>query len=135
MLDQRARLRRHHSRREPLRFDHVQNSRHSGVISLPGQGPKSTVDTFHEQSCISLFLSLVKAGHRIVHLNLQCRQPSVFFTPLNQLHYDIQITTAARLKKSLTENLTVISEIAGRSSKEIDQCPETYCWLRWTVPP
>jgi hypothetical protein len=35
MLDQRARLRRHHSRREPLRFDHVQNSRHSGVICIP----------------------------------------------------------------------------------------------------
>jgi hypothetical protein len=61
----------------------------------------------------------VKAGHRIVLLNLQCRQPSVFFTPLNQLQYDMQITTAAHPEKSLTENLTVMGEIAGRSSKEI----------------
>jgi hypothetical protein len=68
----------------------------SGVISLTGQGPTSTVDTFHEQS-----------------------RHSLFFTPWNQLHYDMQITTAAHLEKALTENLTRMGEIAGRSSKEI----------------
>jgi hypothetical protein len=86
----------------------------SVVISITG-----TVNSFLEQSRPSLFLRLVKAGRPIVLLNLPWRLLQLFFAPLNQLHYDMQITTAAHLEKSLTENLTVMGEIAGRGSKEI----------------
>ncbi|CAD0098397.1 unnamed protein product [Aureobasidium mustum] len=91
----------------------------SGVICLTGQGQENTVDVFHEQSRISLFSRLEKAGHPVVHLNTQQRLPQLFFTPLNELHYDMQITTSSSLKRPLRENTTLLGEIAGRSQKEI----------------
>lgn len=62
---------------------------------------------------------LEKAGHPIVHLDLQCRQPELVFTPLNQLHYDMQVVTSPVLNKNLAESLTVVGEIAGRNAREI----------------
>ncbi|KAI4750443.1 hypothetical protein E4T52_17353 [Aureobasidium sp. EXF-3400] len=91
----------------------------SGVTCLTGQGPDNTVDPFHAQSRISLFARLEKAGHPVVHLDTQCRLPTVFLIPLNELHYDMQVTTSTALDRDLTENRTLMGEIAGRSTKEI----------------
>ncbi|KAI5202072.1 hypothetical protein E4T39_04879 [Aureobasidium subglaciale] len=96
----------------------------SGVINITGRGTENTVDPFHKQADVSLFLRLYMSGHEVVRLDTQWRQHILLFMMLNELHYHMSIRTVGAMKNALNKYTDLMGRIAGRSQDEIDQQSE-----------
>ncbi|THW83990.1 hypothetical protein D6D18_07949 [Aureobasidium pullulans] len=95
--------------------------RQSGVINLTGRNPDNTVDVFYKQTDMSLFLRLYLSGHPVVRLDIQWRQHEKLFRPLNELHYDLNISTVQEMNRDLDEHTRLMGKITGQSDSKIDK--------------